>query len=688
MELGPVRNTAAAMDNSPAGPLYSQQSVILGQDDIRVLILLPGKPGWCADPIICKLERRVLPGRTASACRPIITKGVLSKRSLPKPTYTALSYQWGSTAQPKLIHCNGIPVYVTRSLYSALLHLRNERRPIVLWVDALCINQRDNSERGQQVQRMGNGTFSSHRAFKSCRSLAASARTTLTQPPPGNERQNPSPPSVWIIQEIALSTNIDLVCGYDKISFTEFNLGVVPSLASRLGGKNVVHLSHIMAVRSLLATSAREGVQDLAYVYGELARHQLRVDKNILTLLNLSRRSEATVAADKVYSLLGLGEEIEPGSTYGIQAVYSGDDQATNTELAYINAARRILQAQNSLRLFGSINPREPPPRSTSTSFVKCMGACIGFSRRAQTSTAILPTWVPDWSDRSDTGTAILPHERFSATGGVAYNFVALNPNAATDLRLIRLSGHLLVHCGVPVTISALSSVCKTERAQNTLLFRLKMALTLSRSYRLDTIRDWWRMFDDGTQRVRNEFFSTITCGDTDTSYGVNLEASRAAIFDSPQRRGFLGLQPLLQALYAYLGARTAYLALWPGTEQLYWVCLNCIALPFTIFFATSVVYRVWPNLDMGGGGSTVAHSLHAIESRRLARLSSGHLALVPQASLLGDAIALCRGGNVPLLLRQHEMGEHFEMVGECYVDAVMDGSFFREDDCQVITLV
>ena len=130
------------------------------------------------------------------------------------------------------------------------------------------------------------------------------------------------------------------------------------------------------------------------------------------------------------------------------------------------------------------------------------------------------------------------------------------------------------------------------------------------------------------------------------------------------------------------------YLALWPSTEQLYWVCLSWIVLPLPLFFASSVVYRPGPNLDMGGGGSSVASSLRAIESRRLARLSSGHLALVPRASLPGDVVALCRGGNFPLLLRQHEIGEHFEMVGEYYIRAVMDGSFFREGDYQVITLV
>jgi Heterokaryon incompatibility protein (HET) len=43
---------------------------------------------------------------------------------------------------------------VTKNLYEALHHLRDETRPRVLWIDAICINQRNLPERSSQVRRM------------------------------------------------------------------------------------------------------------------------------------------------------------------------------------------------------------------------------------------------------------------------------------------------------------------------------------------------------------------------------------------------------------------------------------------------------------------------------------------------------------------------------------------------------
>ncbi|KAG8530794.1 uncharacterized protein KY384_004151 [Bacidia gigantensis] len=68
--------------------------------------------------------------------------------------YTALSYQWGSaTTDLQTISLNGRPVEVTQNLYQALKELR-ARRITTVWVDQLCLNQRDPSEMALQVERM------------------------------------------------------------------------------------------------------------------------------------------------------------------------------------------------------------------------------------------------------------------------------------------------------------------------------------------------------------------------------------------------------------------------------------------------------------------------------------------------------------------------------------------------------
>jgi len=44
---------------------------------------------------------------------------------------------------------------VTKNAYLALRDLRYQEKDRFLWIDALCIDQKNNDERGQQVQRMG-----------------------------------------------------------------------------------------------------------------------------------------------------------------------------------------------------------------------------------------------------------------------------------------------------------------------------------------------------------------------------------------------------------------------------------------------------------------------------------------------------------------------------------------------------
>ncbi|KAL6914728.1 hypothetical protein FSST1_012488 [Fusarium sambucinum] len=74
------------------------------------------------------------------------------------PPFEALSYTWGEEAASVRILLNGKPFLVRPNLAHALAALRVSE-PRVLWVNALCINQQDTTERNHQVGLMG-GIFS------------------------------------------------------------------------------------------------------------------------------------------------------------------------------------------------------------------------------------------------------------------------------------------------------------------------------------------------------------------------------------------------------------------------------------------------------------------------------------------------------------------------------------------------
>lgn len=68
--------------------------------------------------------------------------------------YEALSYCWGSNPEKVLIRLNGLLFSAPASTVVALKYLRYSDVTRVLWIDSLCINQHDTSEREQQVGLM------------------------------------------------------------------------------------------------------------------------------------------------------------------------------------------------------------------------------------------------------------------------------------------------------------------------------------------------------------------------------------------------------------------------------------------------------------------------------------------------------------------------------------------------------
>lgn len=104
---------------------------------IRVLILLPSSLPNAS--IRCKLQE-------------------ISLES--PPSYEALSYVWGAKTGTCPILCDDKVLLVTPNCRDALLQLRGRLAPRTLWIDAICIDQQQDSkvsaqERNQQIKKMG-----------------------------------------------------------------------------------------------------------------------------------------------------------------------------------------------------------------------------------------------------------------------------------------------------------------------------------------------------------------------------------------------------------------------------------------------------------------------------------------------------------------------------------------------------
>lgn len=113
--------------------LYDPLNLDSNPDAIRLVELLPGTT---KDPIRCNLR--------------------IESRADEQLSYEALSYVWGNPTPEELVNIElgGQQAHITPNLCCALSHLRLASSSRLLWIDALCVNQRNSAERNDQVSKM------------------------------------------------------------------------------------------------------------------------------------------------------------------------------------------------------------------------------------------------------------------------------------------------------------------------------------------------------------------------------------------------------------------------------------------------------------------------------------------------------------------------------------------------------
>ncbi|KAF2256141.1 HET-domain-containing protein, partial [Trematosphaeria pertusa] len=121
-------------------PLLPYDYTPLPNDDgLRILILEPALN--FSDPLRARMIHRRL------------RDDVIELES-PDPPYHAVSYTWGVPSYTEDLICDGRILKITPNVESVLRHLQKNKERY-LWIDALCINQRDDAEKARQVARMG-----------------------------------------------------------------------------------------------------------------------------------------------------------------------------------------------------------------------------------------------------------------------------------------------------------------------------------------------------------------------------------------------------------------------------------------------------------------------------------------------------------------------------------------------------
>lgn len=310
--------------------------------------------------------------------------------------FTALSYAWGDLKYTHEIWLGDQRLLISANLDAALRHLRRRDVPIRLWVDAVCINQRDITERNHQVQQMGNifsaasetiiwlgesggnTSVSAWNYLERHSSWALNDRQQRDHTLPAKLEQDllsfrgefrdvevdvlsrPWFHRLWVFQEAVLSRTLSIQCGYRRIAWDDFSKTVLQSERhhDRYGfstwddGKKGM-IRDISRARCEYLQKHGPVEPSPSCQSPEPSSTPLRM-LNILRLLHRGRYLEASDTRDKIFGFMGIAEGIDTNDPrFRV-------DYRLDTRSLYVQFARHMIEATDSLDILSYVSFSTP----------------------------------------------------------------------------------------------------------------------------------------------------------------------------------------------------------------------------------------------------------------------------------------------------------------------------------------
>ena len=301
---------------------------------------------------------------------------LLTFRTDRAPAYVALSYAWGNPAACRRITIGARTLHITENLAVALEHLREHHQTLVLWVDAICIDQANLAEKSAQIQIMGQ--------------IFTSASTVLAWIGPSNDRSDdiiqwledgadlleqahqniqeleqwigvplhymraflnrPWFTRVWVTQEVALGQEVIFICGKKDV------------------GKNML-IRGLLVASSAITTVTNDFLPSYTLRFKSISPMPLgsflALRSSVVNMLGFNGDLHCSDPRDFVFSLFGIITDLHVHHLE-VDYIKSVEDVFTDFAIAIIKIGRI-----NILEDVWRLSSKYPE----------------------------LPSWVPDWTD-------------------------------------------------------------------------------------------------------------------------------------------------------------------------------------------------------------------------------------------------------------------------------------------------
>ena len=286
--------------------------------------------------------------------------------------YTALSYVWGDPNDTKSIWIDGIPFPTTINLFSALRDLRHENRALLIWADAICINQIDDKEKLGQIAMMGKIYSMAEHTVIYLGPLEAKNTNELSSWASADFHESRLSSGladlvlsqtwfrrVWVFQELVFSKDPRVQLGRYRLSWNTLYHALARHMESEYSGKDieVVHGSKLLSEMHQARETRRkgEGTRRSSYSNSPLKDMKDELSVTMFGLLRARRGLGVTYPKDMIFAHLGFASD---GAALGEMINYS-----MNHVHLYHLFARYIVDQGLHCELFNEISDVDPSPQ-------------------------------------------------------------------------------------------------------------------------------------------------------------------------------------------------------------------------------------------------------------------------------------------------------------------------------------